>query len=272
MANAEKVYVFFSHAGGSGKTTLVRDLGYLLAKSGRRILLVDLDPQANLTRWVGLDPAIEDTAAVVVEKRALPEPKRVAFGTVGFDVLPSHPDLTRLELEVVRQPVGTLILRRALNPLRERYDMILVDSLPSLGPLAFSAALAADAAVVPVETTMKGAQTLGTTLQALAEYAEALTAFSPETYEGGRRFVRLIVPNHHDKRTKTDGPAIEAIKEIAGEIPVAPPLVSRPGPHREAASQGVPLPHLHPASPAAQELEAVLDAFLASVGLVKGTV
>lgn len=261
--------VFFSHAGGSGKTTLVRDLGYLLAQRGKQVLLIDLDPQANLTKWVGLDANPEETAATAVKTRKLPPPKRVRFGEVELDVLPSHPNLAEVEVELIRRPMGGLAIRQALAPLQNRYDFILIDSLPSLGPLAIAGALAANAAVVPVETTAKGAQTLGTTLQALRDYAADLAAINPGFAVGPQGMARLIVPNHHDPRTKSDGPALEAIREVAAGVPLSPPLVSRPGPHREASAQRAPLPHVRPKSPAARELEAVLEAFLEVFGGAK---
>ena len=106
-----KVLTFFNHAGGVAKTSTVRDVGYVLGERGHKVLLVDVDPQANLTRWLGLDdveleetiyPGVMPTAAEEIDdpdaELALPTPKRVH----GVDLIPSQLNVAILEREILK--------------------------------------------------------------------------------------------------------------------------------------------------------------------------
>jgi chromosome partitioning protein len=231
-----RVLTLFTHAGGAGKTSLARDLGYEMASRGKRVLLVDMDPQANLSAWLGHEEVPEEeTALVVFEGRATPQPREVL---PNLHLLPAQVELARAEVMLSREPHNAFALRGALNELREVYDLILVDSLPSLGSLAVAAALAGDGLVVPVELSRKGAQALRTVVQVARGYGISLQRMR---LWAGRSFVRLVVPTHAEG-TARDREALKALEEaLSGAVPVAPPLARRPAVYREAQAKGVPV-------------------------------
>ncbi len=137
--------------GGVGKTTTAVNLADFLAAAGSRVLIVDLDPQANLTTSLGLDPASPPPVYL-----ALVDPARTAdlIGRArpyGLDILASGPDLAGAEPELLGLPDGRLRLRAALTGVRAGYDLILVDCPPSLGILTVNGLAAADGVVVPVQ-------------------------------------------------------------------------------------------------------------------------
>lgn len=150
----------FIHAGGAGKTSTTRDLGAELTRRGKRVLLIDLDPQANLTEWLGVqDVQPHETVQATLERGApLPEPRQIH----GLDVIPANLDMIQTEavLTAVYNAEGQL--RQALKPLREsgRYDYVLLDAPPSLGKITANGGNAADWLIIPLPATRKGLDAL----------------------------------------------------------------------------------------------------------------
>jgi chromosome partitioning protein len=247
------VLTLFTHAGGAGKTSLARDLGYEMASRGKRVLLIDTDPQANLSAWLGLeDVPDEDTALPAFEGKNLPRPRPVL---PNLDLLPANIELARAEVLLSREPHNAFALRGALKRFREEYDLILVDSLPSLGSLAVAAALAGDGLVVPVELSKKGLQAFRAVVQVAEGYALALERLG---LWGSAPFVRLVVPTHAEG-TVRDREVLGLLKErLAQAVPVAEPLTRRPAVYREAQTKGVPV-QLVGGEEVARELRALGD-------------
>jgi len=148
-----RVIALANQKGGVGKTTTAINLGAALAERGKRVLLVDMDPQGALSVGLGLNPlALEQTIY-----NLLMEPTRDA-GTVvtstkidRLDLLPSNIDLAAAEVMLVGEVAREQALARVLRPLRKRYDFILTDCPPSLGLLTVNALTAADGVLVPLE-------------------------------------------------------------------------------------------------------------------------
>ena len=256
-----RVYTLFTHAGGAGKTSLARDLGFELAWRGYRVLLVDADPQANLTAWLGVSPERGQTLLHLVRTGELPEPVEVA---PGYHLVPSDLSLALAEIELSQKPLGEVLLRGALVALEGRYDYVLVDSLPSLGKVAVMAALAGDGLVIPVEVSPKGLQAAATVLGLAEEYLASLKRLDPRA-QRLKRFAALLVPTKYDPRTATGRQALEAIPRVAGDVPVSPPLSLRPGAYGKATDGQVPL-HRVGNPEAVSEIRAVAEAFLNAVG------
>jgi chromosome partitioning protein len=233
-----RVFTFFTHAGGAGKTSLARDLGFEAASRGYRVLLVDMDPQANLSDWLGVEvdrPEKETALAVLEEGGGLPNPAEVL---PNLYLVPSHVELARAEATLFREPHQTLALRGALEEIRREFHLILVDSLPSLGTLAVSAALAGDGLIVPVELSRKGVQALPTVLKAAQAYAKTLRRV--RLWEGGN-FIRMIIPTGAEG-TARDRQTLQVLKEQVGDsVPIAPPVKRRPAVYREAQAQAAPV-------------------------------
>ena len=260
-----RVYTLFTHAGGAGKTSLARDLGFELASRGYRVLLVDADPQANLTTWLGVDPAsVEDreTLLAVVEGRGLPKPHRVEVEGVSLDLIPAAMNLAMAEVTIPTKSLGMALLRTALqeNGTLEHYDFVLIDSPPSLGPIAGMAALAGEGLLVPVETSAKGVQALRAVVEVSRDYLKTLQAlrFLPP---GMTSFLRLLIPTKYDARTAQDKRVRTLLQEASRIAPLAPVLAYRPGPYKEAIDRALPL-HAVGGEEVLQEIRAVADAFL----------
>ncbi|MCX8049214.1 MAG: ParA family protein [Methylohalobius sp.] len=240
-----KVYTLFTHAGGAGKTSLARDLGFELASLGHRVLLIDADPQANLTAWLGLDPGeIEDKATLlfVVEGKGLPEPQAAVLERVALDLVPANMNLALAEVTVPTKTLGMMLLRTALHEsgVLEQYDFVLVDSPPSLGSIAAMAALAGDGLIVPVETSAKGIQALRAVVEVSRDYLKTLKAlrFVPQTRS---QFIVLLVPTKYDPRTLQDRKVKQLLEKAESLGPWAKALSCRPGPYKEAIDRALPV-------------------------------
>ena len=136
--------------GGVGKTTTAINLGAALGALERRVLLVDCDPQGNATRGVGLAAEAPHLYHVMVGEATVDEAIRES-GFPHLDVLPADRNLVGLEVELVGADGWQTRLRRALEPLLERYDTVLLDCPPSLGHLTVNALAAADGVLVPLQ-------------------------------------------------------------------------------------------------------------------------
>lgn len=147
-----RIISFVNQKGGVGKSTSVLNVGAFLAAHGKYVLVVDLDPQANATSGLGIDPkAGEWSLYHVLTAGLLPEEAVQKTGVFGLDLLPAHPDLAGASVELVNQPDREFKLYQALRRIRTNYDYILIDSPPSLGILTINGLVAADAIIIPVQ-------------------------------------------------------------------------------------------------------------------------
>lgn len=146
------VYAVANQKGGVGKTTTVVSVGAYLAIAEKRVLLVDIDPQANATSSLGIDKnslrrsIYNSIVAGMPLESVLTLTKRL-----GLDLIPSAPALAGAEIELVSMMAREHRLKLALVPLRDRYDYVLIDCPPSLGLLTINALTAADEVIIPVQ-------------------------------------------------------------------------------------------------------------------------
>jgi chromosome partitioning protein len=146
-----RVVAVANQKGGVGKTTTAVNLGAYLAL-GLRVLLIDLDPQANATSSLGLEAREVglSTYEALIGEATLADAV-ISSGRTGFDLAPASRALAGAEVELVELPDRERRLRHALAPLRDQYDVILVDCPPSLGMLTLNALVAADVLLAPVQ-------------------------------------------------------------------------------------------------------------------------
>lgn len=144
----KKVIAIINHKGGVGKTTSTVNIGAGLSLSGKRVLLIDLDPQANLTNNVGLDPFTnKNIYGALKGEYLLP----VVKSTNNIDVVCSTLDLSGAELELNNEPGRESILKRLIAPVLNEYDFVLIDCPPSLGLLTLNALSTSQSCIIPVE-------------------------------------------------------------------------------------------------------------------------
>jgi chromosome partitioning protein len=138
--------------GGVGKTTTAINLGAALAELGHPTLLIDLDPQANSTSGLGLDPARARLSIYqLLTGEASVEEVAVATGIPGLKLIPSHIDLAGAEIELAAHAERETLLRRALSSVPSEYECILIDCPPSLGLLTLNALTAAGEMLIPTQ-------------------------------------------------------------------------------------------------------------------------
>lgn len=170
------MYAIANQKGGVGKTTTAINLGACMAQMGRRVLLVDLDPQANATIGVGMAPEEPESLHVLLdEKRAADA--IVPTATEGMDILPTSKDLTAAEVELLKLPLRELRLGRALEPVHGQYDYIIIDCPPALNLLTVNALMAANGVIIPVQCeyfALEGLGALQRTISALARVNKKL--------------------------------------------------------------------------------------------------
>jgi chromosome partitioning protein len=139
--------------GGVGKTTTTINLGASLVETGRKVLLVDFDPQGSLSVGLGVNPhTLERSVYNLLLGRDTPVDQVLTPTSIeGLDLLPSNIDLSAAEVQLVSEVAREQTLRRVLEPLRPRYDIILIDCAPSLGLLTVNALTASDRVIMPLE-------------------------------------------------------------------------------------------------------------------------
>jgi chromosome partitioning protein len=147
-----RIVAIANQKGGVGKTTTAINIATSLALAGRRVLLVDVDPQSNLTSGVGLKGQRAEGGTVYEALTTDVSAERFVLATQidNLSLLPADRNLTGAEIELVSLPARERRLRRVLDPLRERFDFVFIDCPPSLGLLTLNALVAADAVLVPL--------------------------------------------------------------------------------------------------------------------------
>jgi chromosome partitioning protein len=206
-ATLGQVIAFANQKGGVAKTTTTLNLGVAFKEHGFEVLLVDLDPQGNLTMSQGMDPDQVERSMYDVLVHSMPVEEIIHRAEV--DVAVSSIDLAGAEMALSSMIGRERALQKALLPVRNRYDYILIDTPPSLGLLTINALTASDGVIVPVQCeylSLRGLVQLENTLSMIRENLNPIVE------------IKGILPTMYDSRTLHSREAVEMLKENFGDL------------------------------------------------------
>jgi len=231
-----KVIAVSNQKGGVGKTTTAINLGVALAKMNKRVLLIDLDIQANLTIGLGFDPDnIEYTIAKLIDNKIkdynyVIEKDKFILNSEGVDIIPSDIMLSSTEINIINVMNRESILKNIIFPLKSDYDYILIDCLPSLGTLNINALVAADSVIIPVQAQYFSVRGMEQLLQSIVNVKAQIN--SKLRIEG-------LLITMYDKRTNLSKSVKKIVEEIySDEIKVFDSMVNISTKVAEAPSEG----------------------------------
>jgi len=203
--------------GGVAKTTTVHSLGYALAESGRRVLLVDLDPQACLTYSTGIDvDSLDLTLHDIFQRRAkATDVRRVVDGVAGLEILPAAIDLGASEIDLLYRTGREYVLSYVLADVRDDYDIILIDCPPSLGVLTINGLTAAEEVLIPFQCEALSTRGVGQLLETIDDV---------RTFTNTNLCVRGVIATMYDGHTRHDRAMLATIKDRYGLAVLEPPV------------------------------------------------
>jgi chromosome partitioning protein len=208
VARAATVMCVANQKGGVGKTTTTVSLAAALAQLGAKVLIVDLDPQGNATTGLGLRAEEGDpgTYRVLVDSMPMTD-ARIVTDVDGLDVIPSSIDLAGAEVELVSAFSREMLLRRALESVRDQYDVVFIDCPPSLGLLTVNALVAADQVLVPIQCEYYALEGVGQLMRTVQLVGDNLNR---ELQLGG------VVLTMYDGRTNLSQQVVDEVRAYFG--------------------------------------------------------
>jgi chromosome partitioning protein len=255
-----RIFTLVNQKGGVGKTTTAINLGAYLGYFGQRVLIVDLDPQANATSSLGIDKQTvkHGTYEVLIGSQPI-APNILHNPRLKISLLPSSPSLAGAEIELIDLDNREYLLKRALTNISDRYDYILIDCPPSLSLLTVNGLIAAESGVIiPVQCEYLALEGLGQLTQTIRKVQESLY---PDLQ------IKGVVLTMFDGRTRL---ALDVVSEVQRYFSdqVYQTIIPRSVRLAEAPSYGTPISAFAPESTAAKAYAALAKEILAQDGII----
>ncbi|NBC24596.1 MAG: AAA family ATPase [Bacteroidetes bacterium] len=223
-----KIIAIANQKGGVGKTTTAINLAASLAVLEYEVLIVDADPQANATSGVGILPEEIDYSLYDCMLNDVPAEKAfLKSNTPHLTVLPSHIDLVGAELELVSKLRREFVIQKVLGPIREKFDFILIDCLPSLGLITVNALSAADSVLIPIQCeifALEGLQKLKNTIEMVKSATNPqleVEGIVLSMYDSRLRLANIVVNEVRDHATDHVFDTVIHRNSKVGEAPSA---------------------------------------------------
>jgi chromosome partitioning protein len=240
-----KIIAFVNQSGGVGKTSLVVNTGYHLAEHGQRVLLIDMDSQASLTKYLSLEPRELDKTVfnAIVDGGKLPIHKDL----FNMDLVPANKNLVGVDSQLAGIQGREFRLKEAIEKHIEQYDFMLIDCPPSLGLLSVMSLIAANHVLIPIKTNEKG-----------LEGADDLRETIGVVLQRGNPRLRIagVVPTMYDSRKIHDRRTLEVIEELFGKYTIHPAIPTATD-FDNAWRARQPLAVFFPKHPAIERLEKI---------------
>ena len=242
-----KVITIFNQAGGVGKTSLTMNLGYQLGqRKKQRVLLVDMDPQASLTIFMGVEPSeLEVTVKdAILDKKPLP----IQHAIHGMDLVPANILLSAAEMQLASVLRRELRLKQAIDKVSTDYDFVLIDSPPSLGMLSTLSLVAANYVLIPSQTQFKSIQGTNLVLQTIADVRDAIDH---------KLELAGVIPTIYAKGTLQDREALSVLESQLSAITKVYPPLPRSTVFPDSSQERLPLAVFSPRHPAVTILKQI---------------
>jgi len=235
------ISVFVNQKGGVGKTTSAINIGAYIAEAGKTVLLVDFDAQGNLSSGIGVKPP-KPGIYELISGAATAEQATRKTAVKNLEVIPASLDLSGAAVELIDQKERNFFLKKALAPLRSKYDYIMIDCPPSLGQLTMNGLAAADSVLIPMQCEYFAMEGLKQLLHTTKKIQEGL---NPSLKIGGIFFTM------YDPRTRLANDVIKQVSAIYKDT-VLNTIIPRNIRLSEAPSYGMPISLYDPQCPGAR--------------------
>ncbi len=256
-----KIWAVANQKGGVGKTTTSVSLAGHLARQGRRVLLVDLDPHGSMTVYFGMEPEAPGASVYSLFKSAADgqplDPTRVVHPTSfdGISLMPASTALATLDRQIGMRDGMGLVLKRAIERIRDDYDYVLIDCPPILGVTMVNALALAEFLIVPVQTEFLALKGLERMLRTLAMVQRSRQ----------QRLEYVILPTMFDRRTRASHDTLRILHDRYDDD-VWPDVIPVDTQFREASRHGKPLPWINPGARGSVAYGAFLEWLESHVG------